>query len=142
MPDIKTKISNERIESFLQGSDPQKYIVAVESGYSEPIVTLVINDPEKGKYTQQYPYKPFLWFKEDILDILYDGGRKKQLDNCSKFGVKLTQLTTSDSTGNEPNRLKNGYKYMATCTKSYNNLVQFFKNGGVDIFNKNFQNIL
>ncbi len=138
MPDIKTKISNERIESFLQGSDPQKYIVAVESGYSEPIVTLVINDPEKGKYTQQYPYKPFLWFKEDILDILYDGGRKKQLDNCSKFGVKLTQLTTSDSTGNEPNRLKNGYKYMATCTKSYNNLVQFFKNGGVDIFNKEF----
>ena len=138
MAEVKTKISNERIESFLQGSDPQKYIVAVEAGYSEPTVTLVINDPQKGKYTEDHQYKPFLWFKEDILDILYDGGRKKQLDYCSKFGVKLTQLRTSDSMGNEPARLRNGYKYMATCSKSYNSLVQFFKQGGVDVFNKEF----
>ena len=138
MSEVKTKISNERIENFLQGSDPEKYIVAIEAGYSEPNVTLVVNDPEKGKYSYEHPYKPFLWFKQDILDILYDGGRKRQLDECSKYGIKLKQLRTSDSIGNVPARLQNGYKYMATCTKSYNNLVQFFKNGGVDIFNKEF----
>jgi hypothetical protein len=38
-------ISNELIESFLEGTDPQKYIVAVEAGYNEGKVTLVVNDP-------------------------------------------------------------------------------------------------
>ncbi len=61
MSSTKTRVSNEEIENFLQGSNPQKYIVAIESAYNEPNVTLVINDPEKGKYLYDDKYKPFLW---------------------------------------------------------------------------------
>jgi DNA polymerase elongation subunit (family B) len=132
----KTKINSSRIESFLQGSDPQKYIVAVEAGYNEPIATLVINDPDTGKKLVDYKYKPFLWFKEDITPIIYGGKRMKIMEAARRHNVKITKLRTSDDNGNSPQRLENGYKFMATCSSSYNDLVSFFKNGGVDVFNK------
>jgi DNA polymerase elongation subunit (family B) len=133
-----SKISNEVIENFLQGSDPQEYIVAIEAGYSEPTVTLVINDPVTGKRLEPHPFKPFLWFKHDITSILYGGNKVKRIEAGRIYGVKLSQLKTNNSEGYSPERLENGYKYMATCNKSYNDLINFFKAGGVDVFNKDF----
>jgi len=134
MSKTKTKVSNEVIEQFLQGSNPEKYIVAIEASYNEPTVTLVINDPEKGKYLYDDNYKPFLWFKEDVTSMIYGGKRLKIIEACREYGVKITKLTTSDENGYVPERMENGYKYMATCKYSYNNLLNFFKDGGVDVF--------
>jgi len=134
MSKSKTKVSNEVIESFLQGSNPEKYIVAIESNYSEPRVTLVINDPEKGKYLYDDVYKPFLWFKEEVTSMIYGGKRLKIIEACREYGIKITKLTTSNEEGYTPDRMANGYKYMATCKHSYNNLLKFFKDGGIDVF--------
>jgi DNA polymerase elongation subunit (family B) len=134
MSKSKTKVSNEQIESFLQGSNPEKYIVAVESNYNEPKVTLVINDPEKGKYLYDDTYKPFLWFKEDVTSMIYGGKRLKIMEACKDYGIKITKLITSNEEGYTPDRMDSGYKYMATCKHSYNNLLKFFKEGGVDVF--------
>jgi hypothetical protein len=71
-------ISNELIESFLEGTDPQKYIVAVEAGYNEGKVTLVVNDPETGKRMEDHKFKPFYGLKR-IYDRLYDGARMKRI---------------------------------------------------------------
>jgi len=140
MSNAKQKVSNERIESFLQGSDPQKYIVAVESYYDKPYVTLVINDIDgRGKYTEEHQYQPFLWFKEDITKILYQGKRMKTLEAAKQFGVKMTKLRTWSDDGFIPERMENGYVYIAKCKKSTNDLINFFKNGGVDVFNKEYQ---
>ena len=134
----KTNISNEVIENFLQGSDPQKYIVAIEAGYSEPTVTLVINDPETGKRLESHPFKPFLWFKKDITEVLYGGKRLKTIEAAKTYGVKISELRTSNADKFSPERLANGYKYLATCNKSYNDLIHFFKAGGVDVFSKDY----
>jgi DNA polymerase elongation subunit (family B) len=135
---MSTKVSNEVIEQFLQGSDPQQYIVAIEAGYNEPNVTLVVNDPETGKRLETHPFKPFLWFKHDLTEILYGGKRMKIIEAGRKHGVKITALRTSNDKGEIPIRLQNGYKFMATCNKSYNELINFFKNGGIDLFNKDY----
>jgi hypothetical protein len=50
-------------------------------------------------------------------------------------GVKLTKLRTCDDNGDSPERLANGYKYLATCTLLQQ--LNFFKYGGVDCFNEN-----
>lgn len=134
MSDKKTKVSNEVIEQFLEGSNPEKYIVAIESTYNEPRVTLVVNDPEKGKYLYDDIYKPFLWFKEDVTKILYGGKKLKIIEACGQYGIKITKLITSDENGYTPERMDRGYKFMATCKHSYNNLIKFFKDGGVDMF--------
>jgi DNA polymerase elongation subunit (family B) len=135
----KTKVSTQRIEEFLEGSDPQKYIVAIEASYNEPKVTLVINDPEEGKYQEEHPFKPFLWFKEDVTKIMYGGNRKKILEAGTKHGVRIKKLRTADGNGVSPSRLENGYKYMAICSKTYNNLVAYFKEGEIDVFKEEFR---
>lgn len=136
MSQTKTVVSNEEIEKFLQGSDPQKYIVSVEAEYNMPKVTLVINDPQRGKYLEEHSYQPFLWFKEDVTKLMYDGKRMKIIEACKKYDVKITKLRTHNDEGYVPPRMENGYKYLAKCKGSYNNLIQFFKEGGIDVFNK------
>ena len=135
----KEKVSSERIEEFLEGSNQQKYIVSIEPSYNEPKVTLIINDPELGKYQEEETFKPFLWLKEDVTRVIYNGDKKKILENGTFYGVRFKKLRTSDSNGFTPSRLENGYKYMAICTKSYNHLVRFFKDGGIDVFKEEFR---
>ena len=132
----KAKVSSERIEEFLEGSDQEQYIVAIEASYGEPIVTLVINDPERGKYTREVKFKPFVWFKEEIGYMLYNRNKKLRLQMCTKYGVSIKRLRTKNDDGFSPKRLENGYKYMAICTKSQNHLIRFFKEGGFDVFDK------
>jgi DNA polymerase elongation subunit (family B) len=138
MSQTNTKVSNEIIESFLQGSDPQEYIVAVESSYDKPSVTLVINEPDCEKRLEDCPYKPFLWFKEDITKELYGGKKLKRIEAGRQYGVKIKTLRTWNDEGVSPDRLAYGYKYMATCDRSYNSLIQFFKEGGIDVFHKDY----
>ena len=134
MSETKNTISPEIIESFLSGSHEQKYIVAIESEYSTPTVHLVINDPEKGKYVEPDTYKPFLWCKHDVTTMIYEGKRTKIIEMCGKYGIKFKALRTADDNGHSPERMLNGYKYLVTCKKSYNDLINFFKEGGVDVF--------
>ena len=138
MSQTKTRISSDIIESFLQGSDPQQYIVSVESSYDKPTVTLVVNEPDQEKRLEDHNYKPFLWFKEDITKELYGGKKIKRIDAGKHFGVKIKTLRTWNDQGESPERLANGFKYMATCDRSYNSLIQFFKEGGIDIFNTEY----
>ena len=137
MSDEKTKVDSAVIENFLQGSDPQKYIVAIEADYSKPVVTLVINEPDSEKRLEEHTYKPFLWFKEDAGKLIYGGKRLKRMAAAKHYGVKITKLRTSDDTGYSPSRLENGFKFIATCTGPYKNLINFFKDGGIDIFSNN-----
>ena len=132
----KTKVSSEQIETFLQGSDPQKFIVSVEPDYIRPSVTLIVNDPVTGKRLETHNYKPFLWIKEEGTTMLYGGKRMKLIDACSKYDVKFTKLRTSNDDGVSPQRLLNGYKFLVTCKKSYNDLVNFFKEGELDVFDR------
>jgi DNA polymerase elongation subunit (family B) len=136
-----SNVSVERIESFLNGTDPQKYIVAIEANYNEPFVELVVNDPETGKTIEKHKYKPFLWFKEDVTTLIYGGKRLKIIEACRKYGIKIKSLRTTDEEGNEPKRLANGYRFIALCDKSYNDLIRFFKDGGIDVFNKDYSKL-
>ena len=141
MSTTKTKVDPSIIESFLSGNNPKKYVIGIEAGYSEPEVSLIINDPIKGKHIEKKSYKPFLWFKADVIDILYGGKKMKAIQAGEKYGVKSTRLKISDANGNAPERLANGYTYLATCTKSYNNLIAFFKEGGIDVFDKQYSKL-
>ncbi len=91
MSEVKQGVTNEQIEQFLQGSDPQKYIVAVEAEFNTPTVTLVISEPNQEKRLEQHKYQPFLWFKQDVVDKLYGGKRMKIMEACQKHEVKINK---------------------------------------------------
>lgn len=135
------EVTNEIVESFLEGSNPKKYVVAIESSYYETTVDLIINDPETGKRIEKAEYRPFLWFKEEIKDIIYEGKRTKILAASRRLGVDMIRLRTSHDDGFVPKRMENGFKFKATCRHSYSKLIQFFKDGGVDIFKKEYSGL-
>ena len=137
----KVKVDTSIIESFLNGSNPKKYVVGIEANYNDTFVTLIINDPDTGKRLEKYPFKPFVWFKEDISKLLYGGNKVKAMQEAQNHGVKSQRLKVSDADGNVPKRLENGYRYIATCTKSYNDLIRYFKDGGIDVFSKDYSKL-
>ena len=127
-------VSPEVIEKFLGGNNPLEHVVSIEAGYSEPEANLIINDPEHGKYILRKKYKPFIWFKEEVKHLIYEGKRDAIQKAADRFKIRMKLLTTSDSTGFSPERLQNGYKFIATTSGSYNDLISFFKFGGIDVF--------
>jgi DNA polymerase elongation subunit (family B) len=129
-----TQLTDEQIESFLTGSDPEKYIVAIEPEYNYPRVTLIINEPGFEKKMVVRTYKPFLWFDGKVFQKMYEGNTVKRLEFCQKMGVKIDFLRTHDENGFIPKRMENGYKYLAKCDNSFNDLIMFFKLGGIDVF--------
>ena len=127
------KVSFEQIEQFLEGSDPQQYIVGIESSYSENLVYLIINDPETGKRIEPHKFKPFVWVKEEVVKRLYGGNRRKIQEVAKKNNIRFKKLRTLTDDGDEPERMANGYKYLVTITgHGYSKLQEFFRNGGVD----------
>jgi len=137
----KVKVDTSIIESFLNGSNPKRYVVGIEANYNDPFVTLIINDPDSGKRLEKHPFKPFVWFKEDVGKLLYGGNKVKAMQEAQNHGIKSQRLKVSDADGNIPKRLENGYRYIATCTKSYNDLVRYFKDGGIDVFSKEYSKL-
>lgn len=133
----RKQVSGETIGAFLEGRDPQKYIVAIEAPYFQNTVSLIINDPIKGKHIQKASYKPFLWLKHDVSSLMYDGDRTRIVKATKKFNVKITLLKTSDENGFVPKRMENGFKYIAKCDGSYTDLLNFFKEGGLDVYGEN-----
>jgi DNA polymerase elongation subunit (family B) len=136
-----SKINFEEIESFLEGRDPQKYIIAIESNYSENYVDLVINDPETGKRLERHNYKPFVWLKQDVSNILYGGNKTRLREARAKFSIRLKSLRVSDESGFTPDRMENGYKFMAETSNGYSSLIAFFKEGGVDIWGDKYKGL-
>lgn len=143
MSQTTKQVTNEVIEKFLEGTDPQKYIVGIEAGYDKAKVTLIINDKDSAepqkKRMQEYRYRPFLWFKENITTVIYGGNKTKIRAAAQKHGIKMIRLKTDNAEGYSPKRMEEGFKFLATCSNSYNDLVNFFKYGGVDPFSKDYQ---
>jgi DNA polymerase elongation subunit (family B) len=131
---MKENVSAEVIEHFLEGRDPQKYIVGIEANYIDRNVYLIINSPSKGKYIEKHRFKPFLWMKQEAANQLYGGNRGKVSKGMLKHGIKMKALKVSDDTGHIPDRLNTGFKYMVEGNKSYGELINFFREGGVDVF--------
>jgi hypothetical protein len=127
-------VNEEKLARFLEGRNSKKYIVSVEVPYSSNEVSLVINDPEKGKYVSKDDFHSFIWFKEEITKIMFGGKRVDIKKNLTKFGVTLTKQKVNISGGYCPKRMDRGFKYMAKCNGSYGKLLNFFKAGGIDVY--------
>jgi len=120
------------IEVFLEGKDPQRYITSVEGDYYTNSVTLFIDDPVKGKYTEKHHYTPYLFMKDLKQNKIQLYQSKEIRDKAIEYyGIKIEKLRTDNNL-----RLENGFKYLVTSTKSVGALINFFKKGGYDPFER------
>jgi DNA polymerase elongation subunit (family B) len=131
---MEIDVSKEAIGKFLEGRNPQKYIVGVEATYYSNKVDLIINDPKRGKYIVTDTFKPFIWMKHDAGKLLYGGDRNLTRQKLTESKIFLEILRVKNDAGSTPKRLEDGYKYLLTGSGSYQQLLKFFEDGGVDVF--------
>ena len=120
-------ISNEEIEAFLHGNDPEEFIVAIEYDYRENCIYKIKETPGKGKEIRKDNFVPFAWVG-DLRGIkFYNDSKGAQKEAMTKHGIVIEKLQTH---GNE--RLEKGLTYIVKSLKGYRELIQFFREGGCD----------
>lgn len=138
-----TKISEEQINSFLNGRDPQTGIIAIECGYNDSEVSIIYRQfPTLEKRIKTASFEPFLWAKISGSRKLFIDKNTKEQDKrllkkkMDEYCISAKGLNIYSEEGKTTERLENGYRVLFTVTKkmSYNRFLQFFKEGGVDIF--------
>jgi len=120
-------ISNEEIESFLQGNDPEEFIVSIEFDYVTDSIYKIKEIPGKGKQILKDHFVPFAWVGDLRGLNFYQGSKALQKEAMSKHKIVIDKLETH---GNE--RLEKGLTYMVKSLAGYRALTQFFRDGGID----------
>ena len=120
-------ISNEEIESFLHGNDPEEFIVAIEFDYASNSIFKVKEIPGKGKEIRKDTFTPFAWVGDLRGLKFYNDSKAAQKEAMTKYGIMIEKLETS---GND--RLEKGLTFMVKSLKGYRELIQFFRDGGCD----------
>jgi DNA polymerase elongation subunit (family B) len=120
-------ITNEEIKTFLEGGDPEQFIVSIEFDYVTDAIYKIKEVPSKGKQIIKDTFTPFAWVG-DLRDLnFYQGSKGLQKEAMSKHKIVIDKLDTHDN-----ERLENGLTYMVKCLGGYRSLVQFFRDGGID----------
>ena len=131
------KPTQEEIQDFLHGNDPEKYIVAVEYGWRTNKIYKIIEDPEHGKVIKTDTFIPFCWVGDLRENNFYKGSKALQKEAMSTHGIMISKL---DTKGNE--RLENGLQYLVKTTKTYRDLVSFFKKGGLEPWGRDNRDLI
>jgi DNA polymerase elongation subunit (family B) len=130
----KLKVLAE-IKGFLEGyNNDLKYLVNVETDPNTDIAECLIREPNKEQKILKFRYEPFTYVKDlaKLGRTLYEGYSDEYIKSKRiKYGITITKLKT----GNQK-RLVNGFCYKVTSSKSYNAIVNYFRDGGIDIFAK------
>lgn len=124
-------ITEDKIKKFLEGYDDEKYIVGIEPSYNSNTVYVIINDPEKGMSIKTEKFYPFIWMKDISKENFYGGDKNLMRNKMQQFDILTKKLQTGDD-----ERLNNGFKFLVKTIQPYNNLVNFFKNGGLDPYER------
>ena len=127
-------IEQQEIKEFLEGNDPEEFIVAVEFDYASDSIYKIKEIPGKGKEIRKDTFIPFCWVG-DLRGLNFYGNSKgAQKEAMTKHGIVIDKLETH---GDE--RMEKGLTFMVKSLKGYRNLIQFFRDGGADPWGEKFK---
>jgi len=123
------------IKGFLEGyNNDIKYLVNVETDPRTNIAECIIHEPNQKPRIDNIRYEPFMYMKDlSKKNIkLYGGSSEQYIESKRiKYGIKITKLKT----GNQK-RLVDGYCFKLTSSRSYNDILSYLKDGGIDPYAK------
>ena len=127
-------IEPNEIKAFLEGNDPEEFIVACEFDYASDSVFKIKEIPGKGKEIRKDTFIPFCWVGDLRGLNFYGNSKATQKEAMSKHGIVIEKLETH---GDE--RMENGLTYMVKSLKGYRSLIQFFRDGGADPWGEKYR---
>jgi hypothetical protein len=120
-PQIKyNMISQEEIESFLHGNDPEEHIVSIEFDYVTDSIFKIKEPPGQPKIIKKDTFTAFAWVGDLRGLNFYQSSKGLQKEAMSKHGIMIEKLETKDN-----QRLEDGLKFMVKSLKGYRSLIQF-----------------
>jgi DNA polymerase elongation subunit (family B) len=130
-------ISQEEIKTFLEGNDPEEFIVAVEFDYASDSVYKIKEIPGQGKVIQKDSFIAFAWVGDLRGLNFYQNSKATQKEHMTKYGIVIEKLETRGD-----DRMEQGLKYMVKSLKGYRTLIQFFRDGGLDPWGENTKDLI
>jgi len=127
-------IDSEIISSFLEGNDPEEFIVACEFDYASDSVYKIKEIPGKGKEIRKDTFIPFCWVGDLHNMWFYQNSKGLQKEAMTKHGIVITKLDTHG----DP-RMEKGLTFLVKSLKGYRSLIQFFREGGADPWSEKFK---
>ena len=123
------------IKGFLEGHNNKlKYLVNVETDPRYNYAECIIHEPNEKPKIVKVEYEPFMYMKDlsKFNRQLYEGHSEQLIEGKRiKYGITITKLKT----GNQK-RLVNGYCYKITSHRSYNDIINYLRDGGINPYEK------
>lgn len=123
MEDIRRakKATNEEVDSFLKGSDPQEHIIKIECGYNDNQATIIWRDENFVKHYDKQPFYPFCWAKQEAGRLMFNGDRTLLKLKMQEYNIGVKSLIVANEEGEVPERMANGYRNLWYATKPMSN---------------------
>ena len=138
-PQRKTEITNEVINSFINGTDPMERIVNLEYKYNEDKIKVYYRNENDIKCYKMEPFYPFVWATRHACEKLCDGDRSQVSSLMRQYGIGIKTLDTKNNKGEVVESIAtNGYIFMfyAKRPMSYQKFLKFFKEANNPIYSK------
>lgn len=130
-----TEITDEVIETFLNGRDPQERIVNLEYSYRDNFIKVFYRNEKDQKCMSLQPFYPFVWARLETCLALCGGNRKQLKLLMTQFGISVESLKITSKDGTEIPEMKDGYRYIFKAIRpmAYTEFLNFFKACGFPI---------
>lgn len=115
------KASNEEVDAFLKGTDPQEHIIKIECGYDDSQATVIWRDDNFQKHYSLEDFYPFCWAKQEAGRLMFGGNRTMLKLEMQSYGIACKGLTIANENGEVPERMANGYRVLFYATRPMSN---------------------
>ena len=132
------EITQEEIQKFIEGHDPQERIVNLVYHYKDNFMKVLYRNEKDQKCVSKEPFYPFCWATRKACESLCGGNREKVKELLARYGIGIKKLRQTDRFGVERHEFDNGYLFMffAKVPMSYSKFLNFFKDCDNPIYGK------
>lgn len=130
------KITQEQIEAFIDGHDPQERIVNLMYNPDDSFIRVIYRNENDKKCESKEDFYPFCWATRQACERLCHGDREQVKKLLGRYGIGVKKLSQTDTEGNVRHEFDNGYLFMfyAKDPMSYRTFLQFFKDADNPIY--------
>lgn len=134
---VKT-VTKEEIDRFLSGTNPLERVVKIEGDYNTDKIKVFFRNEEGKKVCKIFNFFPMLWAKQSVCRRLYNGDRKRVVDELNRYGIDCKGLKIAADGSAAPPRMESGFRilFQARVPMSYSTFQKFFEDGGCPIYPK------
>ena len=138
----QTPITQEVIQTFIEGRDPMERIVNITYSYQDDFVTIFYRNENDQKCKIKEPYYPFVWATHSACLKLCNGNREELKKLLLQYNIGVKKLSNTNIHGEVIDEFNTGYLFMFFAKKpmTYTSFLNFFKKANNPIYGKKDKN--